>query len=150
MSENPYRTPHADSSDPRRQSSLGCPVCEAPLRRARFLLPGVSCHCSGRRLRLSNTWQASSLSVLSAIACLLSVSRFSESSVSKPILFGIHILVFLVLGTTWFHLFGKPTLASGFGFHKARLEQERKAYQASGQTSDGSPSPVGDRQQDVR
>ncbi|PHQ32764.1 hypothetical protein CEE69_24435 [Rhodopirellula bahusiensis] len=128
---NPYRSPTAQPIGSSRSGSTKCPVCHHPVNRSRFVLPGCNCDICGRRLRLKNSWKASSLSTLTAIACFLSMLYFRAIPPENGILFGIHAFAFLILGTLWFHLFGKPALSTWTGAASATaLARERERFRS--------------------
>lgn len=71
------------------------------------------------------------MSTLTAIACVLSLMHFESTPSSNTTVFAIHALVFISLGTMWFHLFGRPSLVGWFGTASPQaLEREREKFRA--------------------
>ncbi|CAD73272.1 MAG TPA: hypothetical protein DDX19_09395 [Rhodopirellula baltica] len=127
---NPYRSPETIPIASTESRSTTCPVCDHPISRLRLVFPRCKCDVCGRRLRLKNSWWASLLSTLTAIACFASMLYFRAIPPSKPILFGLHAFVFLCLGTIWFHVFGTPALSTWKGAaSRTVLERERRQFQ---------------------
>ncbi|EMI22457.1 hypothetical protein, membrane [Rhodopirellula maiorica SM1] len=57
--------------------------------------------------------------------------QFEATPDSNGLIFGIHALVFVTLGTLWFHLFGQPALAGRFGnASQQTLARERDRFRA--------------------
>lgn len=128
---NPYAAPRTSASVPRQKSSTACPVCDAPLNRIRLMLPATRCRYCGRRVRLRSSFKSGLLSTVSAAACFTSAVFFEATPGNNSAVFAVHAAVLLMLGSAWFHLFGKPTLASWFGSASTtKLRQERESYRA--------------------
>ncbi|KLU05063.1 putative transmembrane protein [Rhodopirellula islandica] len=70
------------------------------------------------------------MSTATAVVCFASMLFFEAVPTNKPLVFGVHVLVFLVCGTLWFHLWGRPTLKTWMGSaSKTALARERARFQ---------------------
>ena len=133
---NPYKSPTSLGTGvrlpyPRRLISASCPVCGSILNRLRLVLPFARCSTCNRRIRLRNSAFASSLSTITAIICFASLLQFEATPRDNGLIFGIHALVFVSLGTLWFHCFGRPSLAGWFWHASPKsLSLEREKYHA--------------------
>ena len=130
FNENPYTAPNAsDSVGSDKKPSTRCPVCGDAISRLRLVFPATRCRTCERRICLRSTWVSSSLSTVTAVACAASLIFVEAPGGNGPAMLIGHAAVFLLLGTTWFHLFGQPALAGWFGkASHATLAKERAKY----------------------
>ncbi len=116
MNDNPYQTPSSLMTLAAvEKHKAPCPVCGYPLSRVRLTFPFARCSNCRRRMCLRRSWKSSTLSTLTAIVFFVSMSYFEAVPGSNGLLFAIHAVTFLALGTTWFHLFAQPSLAGRLG-----------------------------------
>jgi hypothetical protein len=55
--------------------------------------------------------------------------QFEATPTSRGLVFGLHGLIFVTLGTIWFHAFGRPSLAGWLGYaSQATLDRERMKF----------------------
>ncbi|TWT56246.1 hypothetical protein [Allorhodopirellula solitaria] len=126
---NPYQPAAAEPEAQRGTGSVRCPVCDQPMSRLRLVFPAAKCKNCRHRIRMRSSWRASSLSTITGAICLLSLVYFDATIGHNSPIFAIHAVVFVVLGTFWFHLFGNPALAGWFGYaSQSTLERERLKY----------------------
>ncbi|QDV61155.1 hypothetical protein Mal65_02780 [Crateriforma conspicua] len=126
---NPYATPSSPPASSAIDTGTRCPVCNGALSRLRLVLPFSRCPTCHRRIRLRNSTRASFLSTLAAIGCFISLLQFEVTPDTNGWVFGIHALVFISLGTFWFHLYGEPALTGWIGnASREKLAQERDKF----------------------
>ena len=130
MSEpNPYLSPNSEQIPTTRNARTECPVCLGSLSRIRLILPFARCSTCNRRIRLRNSTLASSLSTITAFGCFISLLLFEATPEKNSGIFVAHVVAFVLLGTLWFHLFGKPSLAWWLWHASAAtLNREREKF----------------------
>ena len=129
LDQNPYSAPTSADYTAGSKSALRCPVCDHTLSRLRLILPLARCSICLRRIRLRPSWKSSSLSTVTAVACFLSLLYVEWPGGNGPLIFGVHGLIFLALGTTWYHMYAYPALASWFGYASSEsVARERQLY----------------------
>jgi hypothetical protein len=63
---------------------------------------------------------------------------FNATPDENGLMFAIHAFAFVLLGTLWFHLFGRPSLAGWIGHaSQATLTRERDAFHAESNQDGG-------------
>lgn len=69
------------------------------------------------------------MSTGTAVVCFASLVFLQATPSNRPVVFGIHVLIFLICGTLWFHLWGRPTLKTWMGPASANaLARERARF----------------------
>ena len=129
LEPNPYLSPSSEQMSATRIARAECPVCRGSLSRIRLIFPFARCGTCNRRIRLRNSALASSLSTITAIGCFISLLLFEATPEKNAGIFCAHVVAFVLLGTLWFHLFGKPSLAWWLWHASpATLNRERQKF----------------------
>ena len=129
LEPNPYLSPSSEQMSATRIARAECPVCRGSLSRIRLIFPFARCGTCNRRIRLRNSAIASSLSTITAIGCFISLLLFEATPEKNAGIFCAHVVAFVLLGTLWFHLFGKPSLAWWLWHASpATLNRERQKF----------------------